>query len=466
MTVWHRARHMGQRLWIILYFLAALLLGGASLEGQAGKTMLITLSCLSALLILITARSASSQTLFYIGAAFLACCGLALFYIVPLPKGLWADLPDRAIIEEGAKLLSEPIHSTSLSFAPEISLLSVLAFMVPLGGFMLIGLIKWRRGAETLKWTVIAAACLSSLLGFAQLMLPETSAPYFYEFTNRGSPVGSFSNANHQASFLNMCLPFLAAAGARLRLDWQGGDDESAASLMLGLAALIIIAAIFAAGSAAGYLLFAPVALLSLLLFFGASGSGSGRRLTLILILGIAGFAGFIIFTSPVLEGLGKTSLDGGPLSRMGSWDISFAILSEHWLWGTGPGTFEQIYHLYEDPTTVTRNYVAHAHNDYLEWWIETGLIGLLLLIGLLVVWGRAFVRIWTQPLSQSGVRLKRAASIATLVPLFHSLVDYPLRTPAIACFAAMCLALMVLPKYTVQAPERAEAEEDRHLTL
>jgi len=43
----------------------------------------------------------------------------------------------------------------------------------------------------------------------------------------------------------------------------------------------------------------------------------------------------------------------------------------------------------------------------------------------------------------EEGGHLKRAASVAVGVVLVHSLVDYPARTEAISCLAALCMGVM-----------------------
>jgi O-antigen ligase len=197
----------------------------------------------------------------------------------------------------------------------------------------------------------------------------------------------------------------------------------------------------------AGYLLLLPVVLLSVLLFSGASYGRRGRvTLGVVLVASIIiAFAALVVFTSPRLSGLGMTSFDDEPASRIGISRVGTEILSEHWRFGTGLGTFEDVFGVYEDASSVSKTYVAHAHNDYLEWLIETGLAGGVLL-GLVLAWFVFhFLRVWTFS-RQAGLTLRRAAAIACLVPVLHSLVDYPLRTPAIASVAGMCIAIMVMP--------------------
>src|SRR5438045_7942021 len=43
---------------------------------------------------------------------------------------------------------------------------------------------------------------------------------------------------------------------------------------------------------------------------------------------------------------------------------------------GSGLGSFVPVFQLFERPDTVLKQYVNHAHNDYIELFIETGLLG------------------------------------------------------------------------------------------
>ena len=63
---------------------------------------------------------------------------------------------------------------------------------------------------------------------------------------------------------------------------------------------------------------------------------------------------------------------------------------------GSGLGTFVPVYAMFEKPEdTVINSYVNRAHNDVLELWLETGVLGLVLM-GLFVIWLAArSVKIW-----------------------------------------------------------------------
>jgi O-antigen ligase len=89
--------------------------------------------------------------------------------------------------------------------------------------------------------------------------------------------------------------------------------------------------------------------------------------------------------------------------------------------------------------------FVNHAHDDFVETWLEAGWAGAILIAGFLAWWVTAS---W----SRLGDRRGRGAALSlagsTIVGMMaiHSLVDYPLRTPALAALFALACGLIVRP--------------------
>jgi O-antigen ligase len=123
---------------------------------------------------------------------------------------------------------------------------------------------------------------------------------------------------------------------------------------------------------------------------------------------------------------------------------------------GAGLGTFPDLYRTYEDPLVPATSYVNHAHNDYLEIALETGLPGILLLLAFFYWFGRRTWQAWNN--GQEGSNLERAATLVILVVLLHSIVDYPLRTAAIGAVFAMSCALL-LPALPRRSSRRSNEE-------
>lgn len=108
------------------------------------------------------------------------------------------------------------------------------------------------------------------------------------------------------------------------------------------------------------------------------------------------------------------------------------------------------IYQLYEGPADIGVTYVNHAHNDLLELWLETGVVGPLLVL-LAAIWiVRRSIVLWRpmEPLVNArDIGLMRAASVMLPLLAIHTLVDYPLRTSAMMGVAAFAAALIIPPR-------------------
>ena len=72
---------------------------------------------------------------------------------------------------------------------------------------------------------------------------------------------------------------------------------------------------------------------------------------------------------------------------------------------GSGAGSFDPVYRIYEPAAALRPNFLNHAHNDLAQLAIEYGVPGLLLLAGLLSWWVWRSWRAW----SPSGMRPDRA---------------------------------------------------------
>jgi O-antigen ligase len=127
---------------------------------------------------------------------------------------------------------------------------------------------------------------------------------------------------------------------------------------------------------------------------------------------------------------------------------------------GSGIGSFPALYASFENPSEVTTTYTSHAHNDYLEIALETGLPGVLLVIAFLFWWGSRALSIWRSP--QIDV-YAAAGTVASAALLLHSFVDYPLRTAGLSAVLAACLALMAHSRDRTGPPNLWPT---RHLTV
>ena len=134
---------------------------------------------------------------------------------------------------------------------------------------------------------------------------------------------------------------------------------------------------------------------------------------------------------------------------------------------GSGLGSFEALFPSYEDPSQVTSTFMNHAHNDYLEFVLEFGAAGIALIAAFLVWFIWRSIAIWRSE-GEDGSRLRKAASIAVLIVILHSLVDYPVRTGAISGFVGLCLGVMAARSEPRRKTRRLTSPETEahHVTI
>jgi len=130
------------------------------------------------------------------------------------------------------------------------------------------------------------------------------------------------------------------------------------------------------------------------------------------------------------------------PIARI-TWQAAIASMP----FGSGFGTFVPIYERFAPRETLRDSYVNHAHDDWLELWLNGGVPAIMLIVAFLAWFAASTFRLWRSGQPERPVldlALARAASIVIVLLLLHSVVDYPLRIPALSVlFAIACAYLM-----------------------
>jgi len=371
-------------------------------------------------------------------ALLIAILGIAVvaLQLIPLPASLWPHLGARAPIADGYRALGLAVPPEPLSLTPYQSLDSLLGLIPPLAIFCAMVRLKAYRG----KWialALVAGTLAGILIGALQVASPADNSPwYLYSETNRGSAVGFFANANHMATLLVITIPFLAAIAAAGRT--ANMQRYSAVVALSAGAGLVVLVGLALNGSLAGYGLALPVLAASALILMPAR----GRLRLWTMILGAILVVGAVAALETAPIGGSKLGEDATSAvqSRTEILATSSRALHDFMPLGSGLGSFREVYQLYERPDQVTTTYVVHAHDDYVELALELGLAGIVVLLLFLAWWAAAVWRVWRT--AEAGP-FARAAAIASAAILVHSLVDFPLRTAAIAACFGMCLALL-----------------------
>jgi O-antigen ligase len=455
----------GSRLWAgltVAWLIACLLLGGASAAGALANAMLQAGAVAIILLLLWRRRffmPHEARPLAWIIALFLLW---VLASLIPLPLSFWRTLPYRAEFAEGLRLLGVESGSLAASLAPDATITSLLALLPPLATFLLVvSLPAERRGV--LLGTVVALAIDSIALGVFQLLGGPSSPLRFYAITNDMSAVGLFANVNHNATLALCALPCVAAMTAR----FAGRRDRSRRSggLLIAIASgAFLILGIGLMGSGAGYGLALPALVASFFIYRRAIVA----RIGIIWRIALAAIA--IVFvavaiTGPLSQETLSAKFNENPTSRRVIAETTIVAATPSFPLGTGLGTYSDVYRRFQDPAAASQEYVNHAHDDYLEVAIELGAPGLLFVLLFALWWLRRSVAVWRE--DSPYVASARAGSVIVALVLLHSLVDYPIRTAAIAAIFAMGCALIVPARPSRRDSEaRGGHERARHIKV
>lgn len=441
------------------YLTLCLLLGGASAAGFVANLILQLLALPLIGWSLWSMRrdrpTGSVRTILLLTLALIALCAAQL---IPLPPAIWSALPGRAPVVRGFELMRLPLPWLPLTLAPDravASLLWLLPAFATLLGMIALGAFRARR----LVWAVLVVTAASVALGALQLVGGQGGA-YLYTVTNYGVGVGFFANSNHEATLLLVAIPFVTALQAHLRRRARSGRDASAVTVLTGAAFAVIVVGLFTNLSLAGIGLSVPVALASWLFL---ARRGTAIRPWYLVAAGALSLAtvGLIVF-GPFGNNLVGEQKENASSSRQVSFARTLKASTEYLPVGSGVGSFIPVYRTQESPNEVTRTYMNHAHSDWIELLLETGVAGMALAGIFLFWWGRRVRAVWgADEVDVFG----RAAVIATATIMVHSLVDYPLRTAAVSALFAACLALMTGARPAV--PRRRQiAPSSRHLSI
>jgi O-antigen ligase len=373
--------------------------------------------------------------------------GLPILQLLPLPESLWALGGARA--ELLAQLRSAgivPWHRMSLDpMATEYALYS----LVPATALFLATLFMPPRGRNLLILALVALAVANVFMGMAQLAGGNDSPLRLYRPTNADQAVGLFANRNHMAGFLAMSLPFVLVGTGRAVVERVGGRSVSVLLVVGGsLVVVLLVVGVALTGSRAGVVLGAIAVLGSLPLALAGQGRQKGGKRVLVVALAVALMLAMQFSLLGALKRMGAPTLEDGRLR----YAINTIHAARDYLpFGSGLGTFREAYPPFE--TAPGRYIVNHAHNDYVELFLEGGLPALVLLAAALLAWFRQGWGLWRDRNRDPGygasdLLLVRTAWLAASLALLHCLVDFPLRTTAsMGAFATLAAIAFSEPR-------------------
>ena len=424
------------------YLALCLLLGGSTQGIWANAALQLLAILIIASAFLVPRGGPAPKPARQLLALFVAAIALFALQLLPLPPFVWTSLPGREIVVEGRQLLGLPLGWSSISLAPYDTLATLPALLPPLAVLVAI---FWLR-SDSAAWLAVAligATFLGILVGLLQVSSaePTTSPWYFYKFSSFGLATGLFANSNHMASLLLLAIPFTVALGAAARRKTTEPRKRYAILALTAGGLGVVLVGLVLNRSLAGFGLGIPITIASLLMV-----TRIGRTAKLgTIALALAALLAFVVLVfSPVSDRLVANGAAASVSTRQAMLVHSLEAVNEYHVVGSGFGTFQRVYRMFEEPERLGRELINHAHNDYLETALETGLAGVVMVLIFLAWWMAAVGRMLATP---SADEFAKAGAIGSAAILLHSAVDYPLRTSAIAVAFAVCLALIIVSR-------------------
>ncbi|NIJ63625.1 O-antigen ligase [Sphingomonas leidyi] len=425
-------------LWVLLGFLVLLALTGGG--SRADIPALVVLRPAAALALgfglwFLTPEGARRYRflLAYVSAVAL----VVAIQLVPLPPAIWQMFPGRAIAVEVDRAAGLTGLWRPLSLVPNQTWNALFSLLVPASVLLLcIGVQREQR--FLVLPLLIGVGVISGVLGLMQVIGPPDGPLYFYRITNNGFAVGLFANRNHQAIYIACLFPMLAIYAASASERATLAQQRTRFWLCVG-AGLLLLPLLLVAGSRLG-LIVGVIGLVSIPMLYtppsGRSSSLSSRRRWWYAAgsLVVVALGALTVFLSRGIAIQRLLSGNVGDDARVPLWQASMTMLGTYFPFGSGFGSFAEVYGIYESDGALQPTYGNHAHNELLEVALTGGVLGIVLMLVGVVAWALASWRVFRRPLREGrDVAFGRLASVVMLILGVSSVTDYPLRTPFLA---------------------------------
>jgi putative inorganic carbon (HCO3(-)) transporter len=420
-------------------------------------------------------------SVFYKAKPILILLILWLIYIgiqcFPLPYLLVEFLsPEAALMQalvttEGSHpataTLSVDSHATTVSLLKSISY--VLLFVLTLL------LVKRRKRLRWLAYTLVFSGLFQAVYG-SLMTLSGMEYGFFNEkiyYTEVAT--GTFVNRNHLAGYLEMCLAvgiglLIAQLGDSTNMTWRQHlrsvvawllSDKMRLRLYLVMMVIALVLTRSRMGNTAFFASMMVAGVIGLML------SRQATRSTVILLVSLIVIDILIVGAwfgiDKVAQRLEQTSFATETRDEVDIYTLPY--WEDYLLTGSGLGSFYTVFPRYRESDVDA--FFDHAHNDYLEFGAETGIVGVLL------VGSSVILSLIVALLAQYRRResLYRGIAFGAMMGItaigIHSFVDFNLQIPANAATFMVILAMawiaLFLPSHSKQRRRRRSARTNEN---
>lgn len=432
--------------WILTAFLVLVLMTGGSSFGNVPQLIVLRpVAVLLAAYGIITLRREHWRDYRATFLMTIAIVGLTIVHLIPLPPPLWHVLPGRGLLRAIDATAGIEGQWRPLTLTPSRTVNALFALTIPVAT-LTIAVQLTAADRIRMLYVLLALGSVSAFIGLLQAAGLPISLYHVIGSPDAVEAAGLFANQNHQAALLAILIPALAVLP---RIGGHGDRAKRIAKPLTAIGALAIVILLIVTGSRAGLIL-GMIALLATF-FYGLLQSDWLDRMPRRMALGVKFVAvatvacAAVAITLWTARGLALQRLElvGADL-RPRLWASIVPILPDYQPWGTGIGSYVEVYRWREPLALLRATYSNHAHNEYLEIALTAGVPGLILLAAAFVL---TVMGLWRNRTgSDPAAILARLGGTIIVILACASITDYPLRTPLLSAVMVLAVVWCVKP--------------------
>lgn len=370
---------------------------------------------------------------------------------VPLPGGLVNALSpaNTSFHALQSLLVFDPAASRPLSLAPAASVEAMVNYTAAAMFYWIVRETTGHTGARIVTRSLALMGAAAVLLAVLQPVLFPNGKIYGFwsPIYASAKPVGPIISRNHFASWMVLATPItIGYLLAHARTYWVGATHTKIGvriltdtrALWVATCAVLMVVGVLFSQSRAG------LTGLSVAVFAGVISSGShlGRRgrtglVAAALLLAAAAWTVANPSTGVMRRLQTAETEDWG--GRPAIWQATIGMARQYPVTGVGFGAYDVAMPAYQTPPITAL--FNHAHSQYLQWWAEGGITGLLILALIVGAGVRLFAR--RRSRDRGPLVHVRDGALAGMIGLaVQSVWETPLVTPAIIWLLAASAAL------------------------
>jgi O-antigen ligase len=361
---------------------------------------------------------------------------LQLFILGLILIGAFQLLPLRSVSLPPNLLTVSVSQTLSLdAFATKLALAELVAMLIYFAAAL--SFINTQRRLRTIALTIVIFGFALAIFGIIQHFTGEGKI-YWLRQPYHAIPFGPFVNRHHFAACMEMTM------GLTLGLLYFNSLKSDKRLLLVFFVIAMGVSLILTGSRGALISLFGVLAFLTFAKFVNkktaqttqtSDGTDFLNNRAMLFVGGIAliltVFGSVLLLGSDdlLMRSVGANVAGDFTTGRKHFWFITLQIIRDYPIFGVGLDAFAAVYPQYDTWNGLYR--LERAHNDYLQIFAETGIIGFALTIGFLALLFRQGLKVFaaTQDNFRRGVCLGALGGCFGVA--IHSFFDFPLRTPS-----------------------------------